>query len=161
MARMTAAVCIIAAAAAAQVGWLDTIGGTTYDWQGQGPVHRMYCNAPPYGRHALWMYSASTSGTVFPDRNMRYNFRDETTGDWNWIDPDFMASGVNVYGERSGFGNLGVDPQTGVAVTCAHQGSPLHPALARDMASGAGIFEFCPGPDGYQWPVLAVGGNGW
>lgn len=149
--------------AVAQVGERDTVGGTTYDWQGNGPVWRMYCAGSGSGRHALWMYSGDTSGTVFPDRNMRYNYYDGVAGSWNWIDPSFMSSGVNVYTARSGFGNIGNNPNTGAAVVVAHQGmaGSLLLVLARDLVGGGGVFEFCRGPDGYIWPVLAVDARGW
>ncbi|MEO0079466.1 MAG: T9SS type A sorting domain-containing protein [candidate division WOR-3 bacterium] len=143
------------------IGDLDTVGGSTYDWMANGPIYRFICNSPPYGIHVLWMYSASTSGTTFPDRNMRYNFFDYNTGTWNWIDPDYMASGVNVFTDRSGYGSLDADPASGVAVCTRHYGTgTLSPGLARDMAPGAGIFEYCPGPSGYLWPPLGVGQDG-
>jgi hypothetical protein len=102
------------------------------------------------------------TGTTFPDRNMRYNFYDYTTGEWNWIDPDFMASGVNVFTDRSGYGSLDADPSTGVAISSRHYGATtLSPGLARDMAPGAGIFEYCNGPEGYLWPPVSVDESGW
>ena len=79
------------------IGRLDTIGGTTYDWWTSHNVHRSLVNSPQYGIHAAWVYSASTSGTDFPDRNMRYNFYDYTIRQWNWTDPDYMQSGMNVF----------------------------------------------------------------
>jgi hypothetical protein len=145
----------------ALIGMVDTIGGTTYDWQANGPAYRMLVNSPDYGLHALWMYSASDDPT-FPDRNMRYNFYDYAAGAWNWIDPDFMQSGVNVYTDRNGYGNLDADPATGVAIVSCHIGDPIHPDIARDMAPGAGIFEYCTGSptaDGYLWPYLSVDAN--
>jgi hypothetical protein len=94
---------------------------------------------------------------------MRYNFYDYATRTWNWIDPDFMLSGVSTFTERSGFGSLDRDPVTGVAVISCHQGTaPIHPNVARDIAPGAGIFEYCNGSpvlDGYLWPPIAVGQN--
>lgn len=143
------------------VGTLDTVGGTTYDWQGNGPALRMLVNSPGHGVHALWMYSASTSGTTFPDRNMRYNYYDYATREWLWIDPDFMQSGVNVYTGRTGFGSLSARPSDGAAVVSAHYAtSSLAPKLARDAEAGAGIFDYLPGDptiNGYQWPYVSVG----
>ena len=142
------------------LGTIDTVGGTTYDWWANGSRWPSIVNSPGYGTHVTWMYSAELSGTTYPDRNMRYNFYDNATSAWNWIDPDFMQSGVNVYAERSGYGNLGADPSTGVAIIGRHGGSPIHPSLARDIAPGAGIFEYAEGTptwDNYQWPPLAVG----
>ncbi|MBM3314421.1 T9SS type A sorting domain-containing protein [candidate division WOR-3 bacterium] len=142
------------------LGDVDTIGGTWYDWGTNGPMYRFCANSANFGLHAGWMYSASES--PWPDRNMRYNYYDYVAGGWNWIDPDFMASGVNVYSERTGFGNLDADPVTNVAVFVAHGGTPLRPIAARDMAPGAGIFEFCngsPNAEAYQWPYFSIGAN--
>ncbi len=143
------------------VGTVDTIGGSTYDWWANGPAIRMLVNSPGYGVHALFMYSASTSGTTFPDRNMRYNFYDYNNRSWNWIDPDFMQSGVNTFTYRTGYGSLDARPSDGVAVISAHHStSTLAPVLARDMAPGAGIFEYLPGEpaiDNYEWPWVSVG----
>ncbi len=143
------------------LGTLDTVGGTTYDWQANGPALRMLVNSPGHGVHVLWMYSASTSGTTFPDRNMRYNYYDYTTRSWLWVDPDFMQSGVNVYTYRTGFGSLSARPSDGAAVISAHHAtSSIAPVLARDVEAGAGIFDYLPGEptiDGYQWPYVSVG----
>ncbi len=143
------------------VGRVDTIGGTTYDWQFNGPVYRMLVNSPDYGLHAGWMFSADP-GTTWPDRNQRYNFYDYSTGEWNWIEADYMASGVSVYTERAGFGHLDADPVTGVAMFTTHiipSGQGIQPVLARDMAPGTGIFEFCygyPNCEGYLWPPISI-----
>ena len=135
---------------------LDTVGGTTYDWWFDGPMHRDIVNSPDVGIHVTWMYSAETTGTSFPDRNMRYNFYDYVTNQWNWIDPDFMQSGVNVYADRAGFGNLDADLTTGIAIISRHGGTPTHVRAARDIAPGAGIYEYAEGPDG-QGPAIASG----
>lgn len=140
------------------VGEVDTVGGTTYDWVANGPMYRMICNSPDFGVHVIWMYSASQSGTTFPDRNMRYNFYDYASGDWNWLDPDFMSSGVNIYTERSGYGCIDAAP-SGIAYAICHNGTPLRPVAARDMAPGAGIFEFSnssPQCEAYQWPPFVL-----
>ncbi len=143
------------------VGTVDTIGGTTYDWQSNGPAYRMLVNSYEYGLHAAWMFSASDQ-PEFPDRNLRYNFYDYAASAWNWVDPDFMQSGVNVFTERCGYGNLDADPVTGVAEVSCHIGLPIHPDVGRDMAPGAGIFEYCTGSpvmEGYLWPYISTGQN--
>jgi hypothetical protein len=150
----------------ALVGSLDTIGGTTYDWMANGPRMRMIVNSPTYGVHALWMYSTATTGTDFPDRNMRYNFYDISAHAWNWLDVDYMQSGVNVYGKRAGYGNIDADPTTGNAVVGGHVavggGADITPLVARDAAPGAGIFEYCDTTElGItQWPRTSVGQDG-
>jgi hypothetical protein len=149
----------------ALVGSLDTIGGTTYDWWANGPSYRMIVNSPAYGVHALWMYSTATSGTDFPDRNMRYNFYDYSAHAWNWLDVDYMQSGVNVFDKRAGYGNLDADPATGNAIVGSHVAGTggITPRVARDFAPGAGIFEYADGEPVLgvcQWPPIAVGQDG-
>ncbi len=145
------------------VGRVDTVGGTTYDWQFNGPVYRTIVNSPAYGLHVGWMFSATEN--PWADRNMRYNFYDYTAGEWNWVDPDFMASGVGVYTVRSGFGHLDADPVEGVAMFTAHitgSSGNLIPALGKDMAPGTGIFDFCrgePNCDAYLWPTISIDGQ--
>ncbi len=144
------------------VGSVDTIGGSTYDWQANGPIWRLLVNAPECGLHAIWMYS-SYEQTTFPDRNMRYNFYDHVCGAWNWIDPDHMVSGVNTFTDRCGFGAIDAVPATGCALVTCHLGSPLYPMVARDMAPGAGIFEYCPGSptvNGYLWVPMCADQTG-
>jgi hypothetical protein len=145
-----------------EVGMVDTVGGTTHDWQAGGPIYRLLVNSPEYGVHVAWMYSASTS-TSYPDRNMRYNFYDFPTGEWNRVDTNFMLSGISVFAERSGYGGLDADPGSGVAVVSGHLGNPLRIDVARDTAPGAGIFEYCSGSpelEGYAYPALAVDSAG-
>ncbi len=110
----------------------DTIGGTTFDMQHVGPAVRSVCNSPDYGVHGVWSYSTFTSGITFPDLNSRYNFYDYATGEWNWIDPDYMQSGVSIFTQRAVYGGLDVDPSTDVAVTAG-----LAPAVG--MAGKPGL----------------------
>jgi len=141
-------------------GKIDTVGGTTYDWQINGASDQFLVVDPTYGVHVTWMYSAEMSGHT--DRNMRYNFFDFAGGAWNFIDPaNFMNSGVNAFIDRSGFGMLDVNPVSGVAYIVAHQGN-IFPNLARDAAPGAGIFDACPGTpnaDQYLWPSMNLTAN--
>jgi len=150
------------------IGTVDTVGGTTYDWGANGPALRMLTQTPGMGVHILWMYSAEMSLTTFPDRNMRYNFYDYGANAWNWNDPDFMQSGVNVYPERTGYGRIDVDTN-GVAVIAAHHATgsgaaDFAPLFARDFSVGAGIFEYAYGESSAvnycEWPWVAVSMNG-
>jgi hypothetical protein len=145
------------AAGQSYIGRVDTIGGTTYDWWASGNVHRLLANSPQYGIHAVWMYSASTSSTSFPDRNMRYSFYDYTTRQWNWTDADPMQSGVNVFAERAGYGAIDGD-SAGLASVVAHTSSGV--VLARDAAPGAGIMSYCYGPAGWWEPHMVIGNDG-
>ena len=101
---------------------MDTIGGTTYDWWSNSGAVRLLVNSPQFGIHAAWMSSVSGSGTTFPDRNMRYNFYDYSTRQWNWIDRDYMDGGVNMFTERTGYGNIDADDSTGMVSVVAHTG---------------------------------------
>jgi len=147
------------------IGRVDTIGGTTYDWQASGPAWRMLVDSRRYGIHATWMHSSDTSDTTFPDLNMRYTFHDAGFG-WNWIDPvDILLSGVHAFVERAGFGNIDVD-RSGAAVISAHHATSagLAPIVARDADVGAGIFEYSDGEptiDGYASPCIGVSTNGY
>jgi len=148
----------------ALIGTLDTVGGTTYDWWTNGPRLTGIVNSPGRGVHALWMYSTATSGTDFPDRNMRYNFYDAANHAWKWVDADYMSSGVNVFDKRAGYGNIEADT-AGNAVVGGHvaSGSNVVPRVARDAAPGAGIFEYADGEPMLgvcQWPPIAVSQNG-
>lgn len=148
------------------IGAVDTIGGTTHDWQMTGPVLRLLVNSPGVGIHAVFMYSASPL-TTYADRNMRYNFYDKrlATPEWIWMDDDFMQSGVNVFLVRTGFGSLDVDPATNAAVVSSHYyttGSTYSPIVARDAEPGTGFFDFLEGNptiDNHSWPCVAVGMN--
>ena len=154
-------VCAVALASAQDyIGRVDTIGGTTYDWWRNGCAVKSLANSPQFGVHTAWVYSTSTSGTTFPDRNVRYNFYDFATRTWNWLDPDYMQSGVSVFTDRTGYGNLDADPGTGVAVIAGTGGG--NSMLARDVAPGAGIFDYASDStiELSQWPLIAVGQNG-
>ncbi len=153
------------ATAQGYIGRVDTIGGTTYDWFSNGPTLRWCVNAPEHGIHVGWMYSTASSGTTFDDRDMRYNYYDYATRRWNWIDPDHMQGGVNVFTHRAGYGNIDADPASGVAITACHYAGTggVTPKVAKDVAPGAGIFDYADGEPvlGYtQWPALAVGQDG-
>jgi len=144
------------AAGQTYIGRVDTIGGTTYDSWASSNVHRWLVNSPQYGIHAVWMYSTATSGTDFPDRNMRYNFYDYTTRQWNWVDPDHMQDGVSIFSKRTGYGVIDAD-SAGRVIAVAHTVSGL--VLARDAVPGAGVFDYCDGPVG-QWPDVCIGDDG-
>ncbi len=148
----------------ALIGTLDTIGGTTYDWWANGPRLTSIVGSSAYGVHALWMYSTATTGTDFPDRNMRYNFYDISTRAWNWLDVDHMQSGVNVFDKRAGYGNIDADTAGNAIVSChTTSGSNIVPRVARDAAPGAGIFEYADGEPVLgvcQWPPIGVNQNG-
>jgi hypothetical protein len=157
---LVAAVAI--AAGQSYIGRLDTVGGTTYDWQSTGPGPSWLCYDSGYGIHVVWAYSTDVSDTTFSDRNARYNFRDFSSGEWNWLDQDFMQSGVNVFAERTGSPSLGVNPVTHCAEVGAHIGD-MSPVAAIDAAPGAGIFAYsygAPTCSSMVYPRIAVSGTG-
>lgn len=134
------------------LGRLDTIGGTTYDWQSGGPAQRRCCRSPGAGVYAAWL-SAQTE-LPWPDRNGRYNFWDETSREWAFIEPYFMSSGMVIFGGRPFFCELDVAPGSGDAWAIAHVGTVegVKPIVA-NLTRG----EFIEGPEGFRWPALAVG----
>lgn len=148
----------------ALVGTVDTVGGTMYDWQFNGPCYHMIANDPNWGVHVLWMYSPDAA-SGWPNRNMRYNFYDFQTRTWTFLEPPYMNYGQNAFQLRTGFGGFHILP-TGEAVACAH-GVPegannLVPIATKDASPGAGLFpEVANGPEGYQWPPISVTRNGW
>jgi len=131
----------------AQIGRRFIVGYTSYDWQFNGPVYT-WCRTDPIanGVHLYWMWSNFVPST---DRNQRYNFYDCTNHILNWVD------GVNVFTERSGFGNLDCDPQTGWAVMSTQQGATgtIRPLVASDQVGGS------QGPIGFGWPPITVSFN--
>jgi hypothetical protein len=142
------------------LGRVETVGGTTDDYQLGGPMPQRIFFDSADGLHVAWNYSAQTSG--FTDRNMRYNFYDLMARVWSFIDPsNFMNSGVNVFTNRTAFGNMDVNPLTGCAYVsgwiCPSVGIPI---VARDAAPGAGIFTECEGEDGYVLPLIALSSSG-
>lgn len=146
------------------VGRVDTVGGTTYDIEGNGPQEQSIVYDPVYGIHVAWIYSNDlTNPPSFPDRNMRYNFYSESTLSWNWIDQtNFMNSGTNAFTIRSGFGMMDYDPVTGAGLIDAHNlngSSVIKLDVVADAAPGAGIWNECDGDpttDGYEWPGMGV-----
>jgi len=146
------------------IGRLDTIGGTAYDYSVIcAGIQRMVYYDSGYGIHVTWCWSEQTTGTTFTDRNVRYNFRDETTGAWKWLDADYMHSGVNVFGQRSGYGAMDLDPSRHVITVSRHYafGSDLVSSLARDVAPGQGAFEYADDTQYVaQWPWHAVTASG-
>lgn len=145
------------AAGQTYIGRLDTIGGTTHDWWANANVHRSLVNSPRFGIHASWMISTATSGTDFPDRNINYNFYSYMTRQWNWIDPDHMQSGVNVFPVRAGYGVIDADSAGRVSVA-ANTGSGL--VIAQEASPGAGIFRYSAPLPGYSGPDMAIGDDG-
>ncbi|MBM3323890.1 hypothetical protein FJY69_10490 [candidate division WOR-3 bacterium] len=149
-------------------GTVDTVGGTTFDNQNSVPALQWVAQDPANGIHVIWLYSAQPYGSTWPDRTIRYNYFDRTTGTWNWNDPDFMASGINSQTRRTGYGSLELNPADGAALVACHYsagGMPptFVPIVARDAAPGGGIFSYCDGaPDleGFFLPVVAVTADG-
>ena len=140
------------------IGTVDTVGGTTYDWQFGGPSWRMLANSAGHGIYIVWMYSASMSGSTFPDRNVRLNFYDRALHEWVYIDSsDFMSSGVNVFPRRAGYGGIDVDT-SGTPFVSGHAvlGGATRPWVER---GGSGDFSDTT-LTSCMWPAIAVGRNG-
>jgi hypothetical protein len=157
-------VLLVSAAAGLPIGIIDTIGGTVYDMSticaGQ---QRMVYYDPGYGVHVAWTWSEEMTGTAYTDRNVRYNFRSDETGEWTSLDTNYMHSGTLVFPERSGYGVIDLDPVTHCITISRHGGSTIHPSIARDVAPGSGVFEYAdgsPAADNFQWPWHAVSSFG-
>jgi hypothetical protein len=134
-------------------GRTDTVGGTTYDWQANGPSGQQIVT-DARGVHVTWLYSAEMANHA--DRNIRYNYYDFARQRWNFGD-----SGANVFSTRSGFGNLDVNSTTGNAYICSYNTNG--PVVARDAAPGAGVFSECPGDsvtEGFKLPVMCLTQSG-
>jgi hypothetical protein len=139
------------------VGSVDTVGGTTYDWQFSGPCWRMLVNSAGHGMYVVWMYSTSTSGSTFPDRNMRYNYYDRALHEWVYADSDFMAGGIGVFPKRSGYGSIDADTSGTPFISChTTLGGATKPWVARGQSGGYSdsTLTSC------MWPPIAVGQNG-
>lgn len=143
---VTALVLLATAAIGQPIGAIDTIGGTVYDCSticaGQ---QRYVCYDPGCGVHVAWFWSEDMAGTTFVDRNTRYNFRSDATGQWAWIDTaDYMHSGINVAEFRVGYGAIDVDPVSHNVVISNHAShtGTMHVDLVRDIEPGAGTFEW-------------------
>jgi hypothetical protein len=144
------------------VGTVDTIGGTTHDWFTSGPIFRMMADSRRSGFHAVWMYSAETTGMSFTDRRMRYNFYDSRSGGWNWHDADYMQSGVSAFSIRTGYGSVDSDTDGAAVVSAHYGGSYIKPILALDSGTGIGAFDFSDTAQAEvcQWPAMAAGPDG-
>lgn len=161
---VAAVVALCQAAGVVLPGVIDTVGGTTYDNQNSGPSLQWAAYDPEYGIHVTWLYSAQPQGSGWPDRTMKYNFYDNTTQTWNWIEPDFMNSGLNSQTQKTGYGTMELDPSDGVALIGCHYnagGMPpqFTPTVTRDLAPGVGIFDECVGAPtltGYFLPILGM-----
>ena len=141
------------------VGAVDTVGGTTYDWQFSGPSWRMLANAANRGIYVAWMYSASMSGSTFPDRNMRTNYYDRASHHWAYVDStDFMSGGISVFPKRSGFGSVDADTG-GTPFISGHAtlGGATRPWVAKGQP---GDYSDSTGFPASTWPSISVGQNG-
>lgn len=139
------------------VGSVDTIGGTTYDYQFGGPIWRAFVSSGGGGMYVVWMYSSSMSGSSFADRNMRYNYYDGSSHSWVYGDPDFMSAGVNAFPRRSGYGSVDADTGGTPFFSChATLGGSSRPWVARGESGGYSdtTLPSC------MWPPIAVGRNG-
>jgi len=130
----------------AQIGRVTTAGWTTVDWQFNGPVYTR-CRVDPVanGVHICWIGQNSPM----------YNYYDFVTRTWNW------QGGMNPAPTISSLGGMDYDPLTGCAVILLNTtvGGNVTPCLARDLAPGAGLFEYISGPAGYRGGPIGVNNN--
>jgi hypothetical protein len=143
------------------VGRIDTVGGTTFDWQTSGPARQTIYYDSAYGIHVCWLAS-SVLGSGFPDLGMRYNFWDgRTTHQWNWVAGGaFMDYGVAGWTDRTAYGMLDVSAVSGRAFLIADAFPSGQPepvvSIVRDASPGAGNWQRNDGATGYEWPALGI-----
>jgi hypothetical protein len=126
----------------AQISIISRVGFSSYDWLFTGPIHK-WCitDTVANGIHICWTYSNFVPAV---DLNARYNFYNFTNWNWNWFD------GVNVFTQRSAFRSMDNHPITGCVYILGNN------MIARDLASGAGLFEFSTVPNNLLYPIIAV-----
>ncbi len=139
------------------IGVVDTVGGTTYDHQVNGPPWRMLANSASRGIYVVWMYTADTT-IYFPDRNMRFNYYDRALQKWVHSDStDFMSRGVNVFPRRASYGSIDVDTG-GTPYISSHAvfGGAARPWVAKGVSGNYSdtTLTAC------AYPPIAVGRNG-
>jgi hypothetical protein len=137
----------------AQIGRTDVVGYTYYDWQWNGPPFTNCVCDTNHGIHVSW---GGGTPPNYLDRNMGYNYYNFSTGTWNWL-----TFGMIVFTLRISAWGMDVDFVTGNAVLSSTQpvSSNTAPALARDQAPGAGLWEYLVGPIGYKSPPIAITNN--
>ena len=159
---------------AAQTIVYENVGGTTYDWQADGPVPQLIVNdlTPPDSCiHTIWMYSSHEHDT-FPDLNVKYNsYLRGIHHYWNFdMGPAYMNWGVISFPFRAKYDALDVDPDplapyafvTCHAVVDQTLPVPIHPVCTRDHGTGQAVFEYdggTPVADNYQTPVVGMDGS--
>ena len=139
------------------VGEIDTIGSTTYDWQYNGPsLSRIAFDRNNNFVHLIWIWSDSTSGTLFPDRQVYYNCYNPLVG---WLFGQGMEGGTACQTTRSGYGTIDL-LSDGRAVIALHRGTGPTTAVGVDLIPGLGVFDFVQlSPDNVIWPRVGVTGN--
>jgi hypothetical protein len=157
--------CAVGSAAVLLLGTTDTIGGTFHDCSVIcNGIQRYVAYDPGYGVHAAWPCTQDTANRQVVDRSVRYNFRDDATGQWKWIDADYLNSGINARESWTGYGALDYDPLTHVAVIAhTHTDNSIHTDLVRGIAPGSDTFELAEWDTlsaNYVWPWMAVSGTG-
>jgi len=122
------------------IGRTDVVGYTTNDWQFSGPVYtRCRTDLIDYGIHVCW--KGTSSGM--------YNYYNFATRQWNWSNGMTLPFSPYSMDNNPIIGN----------VTFSSVLSATTPFVVRDVTPGAGLFEYCNGPSGYLWPILAISNN--
>ena len=138
------------------IGAVDTVGGTTYDDQFNGPEWRTLVNSAGHGMYVVWMYS-STNSVLFPDRNMRCNYYDASLRQWIYGDPLYMRRGLTVFSRRAGFGGIDADTN-GIPYISGHA---VFDSSARPWVAKAETSSYSDSTiTACMYPAIAVGRNG-
>ena len=139
-------------------GSLDTVGGSTYDLQANGPAARTIAYDPSHGIHVAWTASTDAGG-AFPNRHVRYNFFNPAGSPPGWSyssGPNFMNWGTSVLAARSWFGNLDVNPASHCAYFGCHRGDTCRATVLRQTSPGAASFQSATGPVNLPWPIIGL-----
>jgi len=132
----------------------EIAGTTQYLVQSSGVSANRIAFDEQEGVHITWM-----SGSSIFDRNVRYNFRDESG---QWLATDGMpVNEVN----GAGYPTLALNADNAAAVTY-HNVNDNYVGLAVDAFRGMAVFEYFDPPDNIPgggngfWPQIAISTNG-
>ena len=132
----------------------EVVGTTQYPVQSSGSASNRIALDVLDGIHITWMSGSSSS-----DRNIKYNFRDETG---QWLSYDGIQ--VSEY-NGAGYPSIALGADNAAAITY-HNISRNYVNLAIDAFRGMGIFTFYDPPDQVPggnrafWPQIAISANG-
>ncbi len=143
-------------------GTVDTIGGTTYDWQWN------YMSLPRIVVTAnyIFVYWMRSPDETFADRHMYYNVYLKEDGEWFYpVDPsDYMNAGSAVFPNRDGYGTIDITSEE-AAVVSAHylinlgMGDEYRSHFAKEALPATATWDIVTNdlfPPDFIWPRVVV-----